>query len=127
MLNLNDLHSSPPADNLQALLQPVQELSEDALAALPNQDSPEYPGNEELLSFRPDGTPNWWPVNRHENGENWSLSERRRVLLNRIRENLPAGFPQTPSSRTDVHAIVSSLRHIAYGLQSQASAILSLS
>ena len=127
MLTLNDLPSSPPQDDLQSLLAPLQELSDQDLELLQDEQSPDVLSNQELLSFRPDGTPTWWPVNREENGGDWSLSQRRRVLLNRLRENLPADFPPTPSSPTDTRKIVQTLRHIAYGLQSQASAILSSS
>lgn len=124
MLNPNDLPSSPPPDALQKLLVLVQDLDPQTFDALPDADSPEYPGNEELLSFRPDGTPTWWPLNRAENGGDWSLSQRRHVLLSRLLENLPADFPPTPVTPTDAHKIVRSLRHIAYGLHSEASAIL---
>lgn len=127
MLSPNDLPSSPPPDDLQNLLSPLQSLSDQDLLDLPNEDSPDVLPNEELLSFRPDGTPTWWPLNRDENGHDWSPSQRRRVLLKRLQENLPAAFPPMPSSRTDTHNIVRSLRHIAYGLQSQASDILSSS
>ena len=127
VLSLNDLPHSPPLDDLQALLAPVQHLSDQDLVNLPSEDSPDVLSNEELLSFRPDGTPAWWPLSRDENGNDWSLSQRRRVLLRRLRENLPEDFPQTPSQPSDVHKLVRSLRHIAYGLTSQASGILSSS
>jgi hypothetical protein len=86
--------------------------------------NPEVLGNEELLEFRPDGTPTWWPLNREGNGHNWSLSQRRRVLFKRLQEHLPVDFPLTPSSPTDVPPLVRSLHRIAYGVQSGASGIL---
>ena len=127
MLTSNDLPSSPPQDDLQTLLAPVQQLSDQDLELLPDEQSPDLLPNQELLSFRPDGTPTWWPLNRAENGGDWTASQRRRVLLNRLRENLPEDFPPTPSAPTDVPTLVRTLRHIAYGLQSEASAILSSS
>ena len=127
MLTLNDLPSSPPQDDLQALLAPLQQLSDQDLELLPDQQSPDVLPNQELLSFRHDGTPTWWPLNRDENGNDWSVSQRRRVLLKRILENLPEDFPATPSQPTERRKLVRSLRHIAYGLTSQASGILSSS
>lgn len=123
MLKSNDLPNQPPNDPLQRLLFPLQTADPDDL---PPPENPDLPGNEDLLQFRPDGTPSWWPLNRDENGHDWSLRQRRNVLFERLRENLPGDFPEQPSTPTELHKLVGSLRHIVYGLSLEASAILNL-
>ena len=120
--------SQLPLDDLQDLLQPLQALSEEEAEQLDlGAQAPEAMATEELLAFQEDGTPSWWPRHRDENGSDWTDRERPRVLLARIREHLPADFPTTPSARSDVQRLLRTLRHIAYGVTSKASGILSSS
>ena len=127
MLTLNDLPTRPPSDDLQRLLRPLQALSDRDLTNLPDEDHEGVLPNLELLTFRADGTPEWWPLNRGTNGRDWTSDQRRRVLLERIMENLPVGFPPTPSQPSDVLSLVSTLRHIAYAVNSEDSGILASS
>jgi hypothetical protein len=116
-----------PDQLLHQLLSPLYELSDqerDRLDDVP--DDPELLNNENLLAFHQDRTPVWWPQQRAWNGGNWSPKERKRVLLERLRELLPEDFPLTPSSRSDVQHVVNSLRHIAHGLTIEESGILNL-
>ena len=121
-----DLPRSPPQDHLQAWLLPLQQLQNGALATLEAEfpESPDLLSLPDLLAFRSDGSPEWWPLNRDENGANWSLAERRQHLFALLKDQLPAALPARPSSPTDVRQRVASLRHIAYGLHSQAFGIL---
>ena len=87
VLTWEDLPSSPPQDDLQKLLAPLQVMPEEELDNLPVEpDNEELLSLAELLEFRLDGTPTWWPLNREENGGDWSLRQRRAVLLKRIGE-----------------------------------------
>ena len=107
---------------LQELLQPLQQLSEDEFYELDPVADPEAMAPWDLLAFRADGTPVWWPATRNETLEGeWTPRERRRILLERIRENLPADFPQRPSKPRDIQKLLGALRHVAYWVTSGGS------
>ena len=66
----------------------------------------------------------WW--NGGDEGD-WSPEERRQVLHEKLRSQLPQGFPKPPSTPSEKQKVVDSLRLIAYAVHSEVSDILSLS
>lgn len=113
-------------DRLNQLLNPLRQLSEDDAERFdPDQHNPEAMPLWDLLAFREDGTPQWWPMEK--DGQPWPPSQRRRVLLEKMTETLPADFQPQDDSPTNMRLLLRSLRHIAFGVTSQASGILSSS
>jgi hypothetical protein len=114
------------SDELQDLLQPLQQISEEMFYELdPVAHDPEAMAPWDLLAFRADGTPGWWLATRNDTPwKEGTPNERRRILLERIRENLPAEYPRRPEPR-DIQRLLAALRHVAYGVTSGASDILS--
>lgn len=121
----SQLPPQPPTDDLQALLAPLQVLSDPEMDALSQEAEQTEAGHEDLLQFHLDGTPVWWPLNRGDpNGKNWSLTERRTVLLRRIRETQPGVSPQTGATPAGRQQLVRTLRQIASALRAQTVEIL---
>jgi hypothetical protein len=115
---------SPPKDNLQKLLGPLQNLDP---YQFQNGYHPSVPSLDETLQWEHDGLPIWWPQDRGEAGPPWSPSERRLVLLRNLREQLPSTFPASPQTFSEQQTLVDTLRRIYDGVLSGASDILSLS
>ncbi len=115
-----------PDQNLRALLDPIVKLSPSERNQLADvQDDPDLMSNDQLLEFRPDRTPTWWPHRRTQNGGDRGPHERQRGLFNRVQGLLPAGFPAAPPQLSEKQNVVNILRPIAYGLTSEESGILS--
>jgi hypothetical protein len=112
-------------DDLQTLLSPLQAADP---AEFTNGLGPAVPSLDDTLQWEPDGVPTWWPMERPaEEGTPWTAAQRRAVLLARLREHLPPGFPPHPTSRAEKQQLVDSLRLTYEGLRSGASHILSSS
>jgi hypothetical protein len=122
----NDQGPTAGGDELQELLQPLQQLSEDEFYELdPLAHDPEAMAPWDLLAFRRDGTPMWWPTSRDDQNEgDWTPQERRRILLEKMLESLPPEFPQSPSTPQELRTLLQALRHVAFGVTSGASGIL---
>ena len=98
---------SPPKDRLQQLLAPLQNLSEEEAYDL---DPEGQQGNglltDQLLAFDPSGLPLWWPTSG-------SQPDRRRALLEKIDETLPADYQPNSETPTNRRQLVRTLRLIA--------------
>lgn len=124
--------NSPPQDDLSQFLAPLAELARQPSRLHRFEDPPPdanlYPplkDNLEIVeSFRPDGTPTWWPLQRPHGLPAWSPEERRRVLLSQLAAKLRMGSPPSNWTHSDVQRLLNSLRHIAHALDSQEFAIL---
>ena len=107
-----DRVSHPPAhpspDPLQLLLGSVQALGPEAFPSLNQQaQSPDLPSLDETLQWEPDGRPTWWPHSRP-------------LLLQHLRENLPARFPNQPTTHFEQQQLVAALHHTHGALHSGA-------
>lgn len=120
MLMLRDLQTAPPDDHLERLLAPVRRLA--TRDDLPESRDPDLLQNDLLLAFHPDGSPTWWPLNRPDRP--WSPKERRRVLQQRLRENLPDDLDAWLRHKSNVPPTLDILRRIAYEAASLAPGIL---
>jgi hypothetical protein len=113
-LTPDELAGPPPDDELEAILVAFRQLPRDLLP--PEAADSDLLRNDELLAWYPDGTPVWWPLNRSSFEEDdWSVAERRRLLLARLSEDFaPGTMAEALRTRSHVRYAIWRLRVIAY-------------